>query len=635
MGIGYVNFTVYYGTYYDRINIPWSPAQIVNEATMTKEFKGYYVWQTTWLSTIRVNLETDYQDLVGAQYVQMTDVGAAFYGNHWYNVVGYQNITAQSAEIYLEYNPYLTLPFAMMEQDHWGVSGMLQRWTVNDDSTWRWVHTPEPLDLAAPMVYTYRRVDPTGNGITPVAGFPYQMSAKPTVETYADSNIYYPNWKPALETPFTVKSEFGTRESTDGLAYYKWKSGTTIYENYNIAMGLGMDVVCQGYKLPDTELIPELAGQGDGIRFQSLTGNFKSYNVDLYLSDGVGNNAKTGYSNIYFTLYNEASGDSVTVNAFELSNTRIIVGANPYITGGFWARFDTYLNDNQGDTGVVKSLPWEALTISSTVNLNASTNLLAVYAAKDILSTQYFQTKDSLNTGYTQTLRSLDTQNQTSNRSIGSSFAQTLIGALLGGVMAGTNGDASGLVSPIGNVINATIGASTSGSNLIDEQNLARENAKESWNLANRQAEEMFKKQAAILSYQGNLGQCQPPMIKYAQSGAYNANTFTFGVRKATPAQSDRDRIDNFFTAYGYNVNGYALTDIKQLRCRDRFTFVQVENFKFIPYNSKKNEEQGDRVMDEMTQAYFANMMSRGVRIWRTKPDFDYSKSNPITHGEI
>lgn len=630
MGIGYVNFTIYYGTYYDRINIPWSPAQIVDEATMTKEFKGYYVWQTTWLSAIRVNLEKDYQDLVGAQYVQMTDAGADFYGNHWYNVIGYQNLSAQSAEIYLEYNPYLTLPFAMMDSYHWGVSGMMQRWTVDDDSTWKWVHTPEPLDLAAPMVYTYKRIDPTGAGITPVAGFPYQMSAKPTVETYGDSNIYYPNWKSAIETPFTIKSEYSTRESSDGLAYYKWKSGTTIYDNYNIAMGLGMDVVCQGYKLPDTDLIPELAGQGDGIRFQSLTGIFKKYPVSLSLADGGYNNAKTGYSNIYFTLYNEASGDSVTVNGFELSNMSVVIGANPYVTGGLWARFDTYLTDNQGDTGVVKSPPWEALTISSTVNYNASTNMLAIYAAKDILSTQYLQTRDSLNTGYNQTVRTLDTQNDIGNRNIGGGYAQSLISAILGAVTAGVSGNTGGIVNPIGGIINATIGAGVSGTNQIDEQNLARENAMESFHLAQQQSMEMFNKQAAILSYQGNLGSCQPPVIKYAQSGGYNANTFTFGVRKATPAFSDRSRIDKFFTAYGYNVNGYPLTSIKQLACREKFTFVQVENFKFIPYNSETNKEQGDRVMDEMTQQYFTNMMSRGVRIWKSKPDFDYSKRNRI-----
>lgn len=627
-GIGYVNFTVYFGTYYDAINIPWDSQQIAREATDSKTYNGYYVWQSTWLSTIVINLETDFQEIVGAQYVEMTDIGTEYPGNHWYTVLGYQNLNNGACELYLEYNPYLTLPFSMMSGYNWSCSGTFNRWTVDDDSTYRWIQTPEPVDLAAPLVYTYKRYDPTSDDTIPLVGFPYMMSTAPTVETYGDSGVYYPKLNKVLESEFTIKTDYGTKTSKDGLAYYYWDSTAPCYENYNLALALGMDIICQGYKLPVTSLIPELASLSPGQRAIKLTGSYTTWDPQLSLADGGFANAKTGYTNIFLTLYNEASGDSVTVNSYELSTDNVTVGANPYITGGFWARFQSYLKNTAGDTGVVKAPPWEALTVSSTTNYNAASNLLAIYAAKDLLSVQHLQTQQNIEREYTATKNNIQTQTLNSLESNYTSQGNSLIGAigsLLGALGGNVGSAASGAISGI----QSTMSFDTAESIRTRTAQTARDNALEARNMARDHENQLYNAQMAILNYQGNLGQCQPPLIKYAQSGAYNANTFTFCVRRAAPAYSDRQRIDHFFTAYGYNVNGLQLTSFTQLKCRKRFVFAQVDNFKYTPYNPANNTH-SSRVLDDLTRNYLTNMMARGVRIWRTKPDFDYSISNPI-----
>lgn len=633
-GIGYVNIKVYFGTLYDAINIPWSINQIKQEATKILNYEGYYVWQTTWLSAITINLQTDYQEIVGAQYVEMEDAGADSYGNHWYNVIGYDNLNNGSAMLYLSYNPYLTLTFSWMYGQNWKCSGKFERWTVNNDANFRYVATPEPVDLAAPMSYSYIRLNPVGLEVYPIAGFPYDMTNAPQVLTYEDTNIYYPKLTAITEpTNFKINTPLGERVSTDGMKYCAWKPNSSQFKNFNLATELGMEIICQGYKLPNTPLIPEIAVLTTTAQISQLTGNFEDYNTGFSLSDGGWNNAKTGYSNIFLTLYNEDSGDAVTVASYDLNNTAITIGVNPYINGGFWARFDTYLKDDSGITGLVKSPPWEQLTIASSSPQNATANLLSTYASQNLLSIQHFNNIRGSYTSYRESLEGADVSHTVTERN---SAMQAISGAfqMVGGLfdnlysayqknteanfnMGATTANAASLVG----------GAIVSTLNNNDTTSQAERNAERAYREAVQAENNIFKVQSAILEYQGTLGQILPPIVKAAESGAYTANTFTFCVRKATPSNSDRARIDKFFTQYGYNVNGESLTSFSQLNCRSRFTFAKVTDFKFVPGGP------GTRTLDHMTQEYFTNMMSRGVRIWKTTPDFDYTKSNPITGG--
>ena len=81
--VGSVTITIYFGTQFNDLNVPYYNKLIRDSATKTLELTGQYVWQNTWLRDIRVNVE-DYQDIVGAQYAVISDEGTESQGAHWF-----------------------------------------------------------------------------------------------------------------------------------------------------------------------------------------------------------------------------------------------------------------------------------------------------------------------------------------------------------------------------------------------------------------------------------------------------------------------------------------------------------------------------------------------------------------------
>ena len=101
--VGEVKVRLYWGTLYDDLNVPYATTQIAEDAARMVELEAYYVWQTTWLTAIRVNV-SDYQWIVGAQYAEIEDVGTQNNGTHWYRVLDYQQVSMGCVEIGLKYD---------------------------------------------------------------------------------------------------------------------------------------------------------------------------------------------------------------------------------------------------------------------------------------------------------------------------------------------------------------------------------------------------------------------------------------------------------------------------------------------------------------------------------------------------
>lgn len=620
--IGQVNIDIYFGLLYDDLNVPYNTnQQIPAEATKVLSFESYIVWQTTYLTSVIINID-NYQEIVGAQYARIFDVGTENHGYHWFTVAGYTQVAQGACLLTLAYDPVLTLCPAVIK----GCTGVIQRWTVSNDSSVTWLQGEEPIDLLAPLQYTYYTYNPL-NGLGPrqIVGFAYNLTAAPEVVTYTnpggiETQVYYPKvsssttptkFQTALDTDYTFN---------DGLAYHAWVPSTVskTYENYNTAVALGMDILAQGYLLPNTDLVT--TDLSNGI-YTTLTGGTTSFTpAGMSLTDTQYNNRKTGSINRFFTLYSPFSGDSVTVHNYDLNSLQIQVYINPYVSGCFMAKFSSYLKDTTGITGFVKTPGWQPLTITSNTGFGSMSNTITAIQSLDMLDISSMNQQSGLDVGYTGTNMSLDTQGE----NLQVSSLMNILGSITGMIESGVSGGANGVLNSAMAGIN-TIASYNNSTRTLDTN---RSIAQMTYDTNSFNLEQMRNVQRRILEYQGNAGKLTPALIKYAGSNAYTSKTWNICVRQAVPAVSDLQRIDRFFTAYGYNVKGLQLTTANQLAVRQRFTFIQVEDFVITSFQTTDDVA---RTNDARTVTSLKQRYAAGLRIWKEKPDYDFSKSNPIT----
>ena len=619
---GSVTVKLYFGTKFDYFNIPYNQDLLRTTATRTFEFNTQAVWQTTFLTGIRLNFR-DYQDVVGAQWAEIIDTGATNQGAHWYLVMGYRNVSKKAVEMGLLYDPVLSLGIRHIT----GIIGTLKRWSVDDDTHFKYIHSPEPInqiDKQDCYYYRYSCADPETAWLG-ICGFPYDMTEQPQVIMYynkngAATNIYYPT----LEPP-KVQTQFISRVGKactmrDGYCYYYWNPLTSnvVFENYNYAIGLGFDLASNAYMIPSTQLLNairsnEVFSSLEGRSVEAQTG-FGLY--DATKADGAANgynNAKAAELGTFFTLYNEVSGESVTVPNYDLNGTDITIAMNPYSNGFFGARFSSYLKDVNGYSGIVKSALWQPLTITSIARQNEQINRLTNAQAHDILSV-----------GYDTGMRTLETQQATGT-----------IDRITGGITSGVNyavgsqlnyEDAfyakdfnrannistGAIVGLATGAINTATGVATNIVNIeASIQNLEQQTAR----------------QRAILYTQGNIGQIAPPSVKFADTYSMNGAAYDFVVRKTTMSYNDKQRADMFFTAYGYNVDNAILDNPAQLDTRQRFTFIQADDVQVLSVSGNTDLT---RLRDFDTMNAIKQRFSTGLRIWKVEPDYDWRIANPI-----
>lgn len=614
--VGSVTITIYFGTQFNDLNVPYYNKLIRDSATKTLELTGQYVWQNTWLRDIRVNVE-DYQDIVGAQYAVISDEGTESHGAHWFIVRGYQQVSQKTAELVIEYDPLLSIQIINFKT----ISGVLNRWTPNNanDGHFRWIYTDEPINQADKFVYSYYRhscVDES-KALNPVVGFPYDMTEPPKIALYQNqdgtrTNIYY------VKMPYTkqVTNFHSTANESidfnDGMSYYLWrpKKGDLVYESYNKAVGLGQDLTSNAYMLIASPLIA--IHLGDGGFIESLTGQVLSQETGLALYDTQYENNKTNDLGIFFELYNEVSGQSVQLANYNLLNTALELSVDPYSSGCFYARFKGYFGDNTGFSGQIASGPFKSYSINSTTQFN--------------VQSAYMQTNNqiqSIETQYSAQRIIADNQLKSDTLSNASALGQGALNAVSGGITA-----ALLMSNPITFIGGATTGISAATGAINSFVNYATNDTNlERMYTANLDASRMVRnQQVAALRTSGTLGKVAPPVFKLNNSVNVSGASYTFVVKRSDLSQNDKQRADIFFRMYGYNVDKLPLNDVSMLNARQRFTFVQADD---VEITSTVTIDNMTRLKDPQTVDKIKERFSAGLRIWNINPDYNYTKQNP------
>lgn len=614
--VGSVTITIYFGTQFNDLNVPYYNKLIRDSATKTLELTGQYVWQNTWLRDIRVNVE-DYQDIVGAQYAVISDEGTESQGAHWFVVRGYQQVSQKTAELVIEYDPLLSIQIMNFKT----ISGTLNRWTPDtaNDGHFRWIYTDEPINQADKFVYSYFRhscVDES-KALNPVVGFPYDMTEPPTIALYQNqdgtrTNIYYVKMPYSKEITNFHSTANESIDFNDGMSYYLWrpKEGDLVYESYNKAVGLGQDLTSNAYMLIASPLI--VIHLGDNGFIESLTGQVLSQETGLALYDTQYENNKTNDLGIFFELYNEVSGQSVQLANYNLLNTALELSVDPYSSGCFYARFKGYFGDNTGFSGQIASGPFKSYSINSTTQFN--------------VQSAYMQTNNqiqSIETQYSAQRIIADNQLKSDTLSNASALGQGALNAVSGGITAALlmskpitfiGGAITGISAATG-AINSFVNYATNDTNL------------ERMYTANLDASRMVRnQQVAALRTSGTLGKVAPPVFKLNNSVNVSGASYTFVVKRSNLSQNDKQRADIFFRMYGYNVDKLPLNDVSMLNARQRFTFVQADD---VEITSTVTVDNMTRLKDPQTVDRIKERFSAGLRIWNINPDYNYTIQNP------
>lgn len=614
--VGSVTITIYFGTQFNDLNVPYYNKLIRDSATKTLELTGQYVWQNTWLRDIRVNVE-DYQDIVGAQYAIISDEGAESQGVHWFVVRGYQQVSQKTAELVIEYDPLLSIQIMNFKT----ISGTLNRWTPDsaNDGHFRWIYTDEPINQADKFVYSYFRhscVDES-KALNPVVGFPYDMTEPPTIALYQNqdgtrTNIYYVKMPYSKEITNFHSTANESIDFNDGMSYYLWrpKEGDLVYESYNKAVGLGQDLTSNAYMLIASPLI--IIHLGDNGFIESLTGQVLSQETGLALYDTQYENNKTNDLGIFFELYNEVSGQSVQLANYNLLNTALELSVDPYSSGCFYARFKGYFGDNTGFSGQIASGPFKSYSINSTTQFN--------------VQSAYIQTNNqiqSIETQYSAQRIIADNQLKSDTLSNASALGQGALNAVSCGITA-----ALLMSNPITFIGGATTGISAATGAINSFVNYATNDTNlERMYTANLDASRMVRnQQVAALRTSGTLGKVAPPVFKLNNSVSVSGASYTFVVKRSNLSQNDKQRADIFFRMYGYNVDKLPLNDVSMLNARQRFTFVQADD---VEITSTVTADNMTRLKDPQTVDRIKERFSAGLRIWNINPDYNYTIQNP------
>lgn len=614
--VGSVTITIYFGTQFNDLNVPYYNKLIRDSATKTLELTGQYVWQNTWLRDIRVNVE-DYQDIVGAQYAVISDEGTESQGAHWFVVRGYQQVSQKTAELVIEYDPLLSIQIMNFKT----ISGTLNRWTPDsaNDGHFRWIYTDEPINQADKFVYSYFRhscVDES-KALNPVVGFPYDMTEPPTIALYQNqdgtrTNIYYVKMPYSKEITNFHSTANESIDFNDGMSYYLWrpKEGDLVYESYNKAVGLGQDLTSNAYMLIASPLI--VIHLGDNGFIESLTGQVLSQETGLALYDTQYENNKTNDLGIFFELYNEVSGQSVQLANYNLLNTALELSVDPYSSGCFYARFKGYFGDNTGFSGQIASGPFKSYSINSTTQFN--------------VQSAYMQTNNqiqSIETQYSAQRIIADNQLKSDTLSNASALGQGALNAVSGGITA-----ALLMSNPITFIGGATTGISAATGAINSFVNYATNDTNlERMYTANLDASRIVRnQQVAALRTSGTLGKVAPPVFKLNNSVNVSGASYTFVVKRSNLSQNDKQRADIFFRMYGYNVDKLPLNDVSMLNTRQRFTFVQADD---VEITSTVTIDNMTRLKDPQTVDKIKERFSAGLRIWNINPDYNYTIQNP------
>lgn len=556
---------IFYGGNFDSLNVPHT-IDLLRASCEVRTLKANLAFGDEFINNCRLNF-----DMTGSRYLEIEETG------YFYEIASYVKISENIFDVALIWDSVLTIGINNIEN----ITGTFKRRTVakSEDIAFRYVKSSEPVNQTSPFEYTYFSHRPVENGpvFMPFVMTNVDLTEKPSILKYTNpdgaiSEYEYPSNKIADYLLYIINKWGGEDTSyEEDLALFFWNEVSRSCYDLNVAFGYSLDV--KGGNVPQSEYIEVNENFSGYVNF--IRGYQKQVETGLTRSES-GNfyHSKTSEMGIFFDLYSVESGENVTVQNFDLSSTDITVGVVPTIDGNFKARFTTYLNDLSGLTGVINSPPFKPLSIASRVNENYMSNLINTTT-----------NVDSLN---------LSSELQADNAKV--SATTSAVSSVASMAMTPTpTSIASGLIGIASTAFNTA--------NTLDNIEQTANNQREN------------------LTLQGTLSSNTPPPLKFGGNFNIHSAMYDFSIRRTSLSNYDREKLDRFFTAFGYNVDGEFLNSPAQLCPREKMSFIMADDV-FIYSNTKK--------YNNFLTSNFAKRMATGLRIWKINPNFDYTKGNDL-----
>ncbi len=565
---------IYFGSNFDHFNVPRSQAIFSAGCSEIRTYNTLVGFSPSFITSCLINDP----NIEGARYMSVDGI--------FYEIMSYSKVSQQVYQLGLKMDGILTIGINNIV-DIWGT---LSRQTPGNQESEvsEYMLTPEPVDQMLPYKYEYFKYNccPTGKMTHPFICTGVDLQNKPKILNYKNedetnnTNVYYPYLEDMTDNFTTIRSSFcGETAFSGNSAYFQWTDD--VRNNYNYAVALGYEIPFTSVILPES---PHINSSGSGSLATNINGNSEDIDTGLPILNSCSgvptytpNNVKAKYMGVFLELISPVSGDSVSINAYDLvspfsDNVILEVGCIPSNTGYFLARFRNY--QGQGDNlnaTVVKSQVFPQISIISKSGESSTVNRLSTTMQMD-------SAELSFKTAQSTAVMDVAKQGVSGVGSLLSNSPQEAIN--------------NGLINPIMGIASTV---------------LSVENQR-------RQTEQ----QLINLSTMGTISTNKPPRQKLECGSNMENLSYCFVVKKSQLSGYDLKNLDIFLTQYGYNVKGKPITGTSDINTGSRFTFVMATDVMIKTLKSYPNE----LIYDLQTR------FSTGIRIWNSNPDFDYHSPN-------
>ena len=581
---------LYFNTGFEPGNVPDSPGLLNNCSYL--DLEAHWSYQDYYLASLDV--KATYDQIKNADYLK--------YGNGYYYVVGSRMANENTATLILEPDDLTTCggPLALNYN-----GGIVQQAHDRSDDYLR--NTIDPgIGCSQILRARVRTQDVSINGWNIVAST-LDLSTYPAKSANSVHNAYVfktdvgitPDEDakvivPVSGLPLAKPTNIGSGEmTTAGFGYYN-ADNVTVKANIKFLRDLGIEgAILYTYMVPKQAVTH---GDYGHISKISVAGPSSSSNLSTSITSdysGGYRNKKTYTTYSKYTLQSILSGDSVNFDVGDIADGTSI-NFSTFMDGQYGGRlycFPSYFKGNRASSNNltnisrgVKSLPWKDYPIAFDTMSGSR------YAANE-----YAMAKgDYDRAGYGEIWKGI-----TAGAGATDSFGK-------GGLK-----DPAGLISGLGSFLRETgLGVMGNVSGMVDTLggNMAGNLNTRMYNLSKARAEYAQKQIIA------------PDLTCSPALGLQNVVAQQFALYHLFPTDRDLERIDNYYTQYGY-PQGNCTFDKSMLSGRREFNYIQVSDIEIVRGGGAANVGIGVRRGAEA-------QLAAGVRIWHTLPHT--VTSNPI-----
>lgn len=564
---------LYYNTGFSPGNIPDRPA-LLNSCQYI-DLNYHYDKQEQFLSSMMI--QATYDQVKNADYLK--------YGNTYYFIVGIEAINENNMRLFLEIDALTTMggPAALNY-----IGGIVQQAHESVDSYD--INTIDPgIGCSQILTIKTKTASINFNGNVIIASTLDLSATTPTAdengiiqgqslifnteigtgEATKDYTVVVPKSLPPAKPTTVVNGDISY--TTPGFGYYD-ASNETVKANIQYLRSLGIEgAILYSYQLP-SGIAATVRGHIQTLNARTIPNGFLAYINEDY---GSYYNKKTYTTYSKYTLQSVLSGDSQTYDALDISNSGAIVFdifLDPQYGGRAYCYPKTFMNNTSNLNIVrgVKSLPWKDFPISFTTMSGAQW-----------AQNEYAFAKGDIERG------------------------------ILNPAMEGNSGM---ITKGLRNAATDTMGAINAIASLMTP-NPDQTMASLKGNLDDKQ----YSYAKAAVDY-GQRQIIAPDLTCSPALGLQNLFNKQFVLYHLMPSILDLDRIDKYYTMYGY-PQGNRTFKKSMLSGRQYFNYIQASDITIVRNGGAANAGLAIRRQAEY-------QLNAGVRIWHTLPQ--EVNSNPI-----